>query len=208
MIYKYGIQSGTPQSTFEIYDAATDFQVSRVFVNKNYYFYGVENAIEDDDYTWRITSPSPYQVTTAIDGRQAYYTASTVGHHLVTLQYNGICGWSDIYSEYVYFEPSKKTFLSISPNPASELVNVTVTENLASDNSLLSLNNSNQNTLETDYQGAYEIQLWNENSGLVKTLKSEQSKLQISLKGLPKGMYYVHMIIEGKTTQKKILWIK
>jgi len=207
-IYKSGIQTGTPLSSFEKYDAATDFQVTRVFVNKNYYFYGVENAIEDDDYQWTITSPSPYPVTTAIDGRQAYYTASKVGSHLVTLQYNGACGWSDIYSEYVNFEPSKKTLLALSPNPATEIVTVAVTENASTDNSILSLNNSDQNTIETDYHGTYKIQLWNENSGLVKTLKSEQSKLQISLSGLPKGMYYVHLIIEGKTITKKILWLK
>jgi len=207
-IYKFGIQTGTPYSAFEIYDAATDFEVTRVFINKNYYFYGVENAIEDDEYQWTITSPSPYPVTTAIDGRQAYYTASKVGQHLVTLQYNGACGWSDIYSEYVYFETSKKTLLTLSPNPATELVTLAVTENEATDSSILSLSNTNQNTIETDYQGTYEIQLWNENSGLVKTLNGEQSKLQISLRGLPKGMYYVHLIIEGKTIQKKILWLK
>lgn len=207
-IFKSGIQTGTPYSAFEIYDAATDFQVTRVFVNKDYYFYGVENAIEDDEYQWTITSPSPYPVTTAIDGRQAYYTTSKVGQHLVTLQYNGACGWSDIYSEYVYFESTKKTLLTLSPNPATELVTLAVTENGATDSSILSLNNSNQKTIETDYQGTYEIQLWNENSGLVKTIKGEQSKLQISLRGLPKGMYYVHLIIEGKTIQKKILWLK
>lgn len=207
-IYKFGIQTGTPYSAFEIYDAGTDFEVTRVFINKNYYFYGVENAIEDDEYQWTITSPSPYPVTTAIDGRQAYYTASKVGQYLVTLQYNGACGWSDIYSEYVFFESSKKTLLTLSPNPATELVTLAVTENEATESSILSLNNTNQNIIETDYQGTYEIQLWNENSGLVKTLKGEQSKLQISLRGLPKGMYYVHLIIEGKTIQKKILWLK
>jgi len=98
--------------------------------------------------------------------------------------------------------------LALSPNPATEIVTVAVTENASTDNSILSLNNSDQNTIETDYHGTYKIQLWNENSGLVKTLKSEQSKLQISLSGLPKGMYYVHLIIEGKTIQKKILWLK
>jgi len=37
-IYKFGIQTGTPYSAFEIYDAATDFEVTRVFIKQKLLF--------------------------------------------------------------------------------------------------------------------------------------------------------------------------
>jgi len=205
---KSGIHTGTPLSPFSIHLADNESQVYRVFVNYDYYFYGTENAIEDDEYLWTITSPSPYPQTTMISGRQAYYTPTKAGSHLVTLQYNGVCGWSDIYSQYVYVESLKRTMLTITPNPATDVVTVSVTESSIIENATTSFNSITQNLPEADYKGSYEIQLWNENLGLVKTLKSNQSKLQIPLKGLPKGMYFVHLIINEQTIQKEIMWVK
>ena len=54
----------------------------------------------------------------------------------------------------------------------------------------------------------YRISLWHERSGLVRTVESTESVVQISLQGLPKGMYFVHVQKEGEPVQKQILWVR
>lgn len=90
----------------------------------------------------------------------------------------------------------------IYPNPATDLVTVSLAmptkegENVA-------LTPTVSETVRP-----YSIQLWNERAGLVKTVETDKSTVQIPLYGLPKGMYYVHLIKDKKMIKKQILWIK
>ena len=54
----------------------------------------------------------------------------------------------------------------------------------------------------------YTVQLWHERNGLVRTVASTESVVQISLQWLPKGMYFVHLLREGQITQKQLLWVR
>lgn len=95
--------------------------------------------------------------------------------------------------------------MQISPNPANDLVTVSVTENLNYQEESSSNLKKTETVLLTDFSGEFEIQLWNEYFGLIKTLKSNQPKLQISLRGLTNGMYYLQLIVDGKVVKKQII---
>ncbi|MBP1673855.1 MAG: hypothetical protein H6Q25_1670 [Bacteroidetes bacterium] len=98
--------------------------------------------------------------------------------------------------------------LILYANPASDVVTASVTTTIEnSQNSSLLLNSTNSSTTKP-YEGEFDIQILSDTSGFVKTIHSNQPTLQIPLHGLKKGMYIVHLIINGKVAQKKILWKK
>ena len=88
------------------------------------------------------------------------------------------------------------------PNPATDLLTISLASPAKSGEST-AIAQAVPETVEP-----YSIQLWNERSGLVKTVETDKSTVQIPLQGLPKGMYYVHVIRDKNTLKKQILWIK
>ena len=115
------------------------------------------------------------------------------------------CG--SIYSYYTFYTGTitlpPPAVLSIYPNPATDFVTVSVTQSTLTENNLL-LNTSSALT-KSDYQGAYEIQVWSEKDGLIKRLKSDVPVLQIPVNDLTNGIYYIHLTIDNKIVGKKIL---
>ena len=88
------------------------------------------------------------------------------------------------------------------PNPVSDILRVEIKTDdsgIDSDNATLARNTN------TDIE-SYTIQLWNEHRGLVRTIEVTESIQQISLQGLPNGMYFVHVVKDGKMLQRKIIW--
>ena len=106
------------------------------------------------------------------------------------------CGVTE--TKNFYFSAGPSPFLApVYPNPATDFFTV---EFVAS---------------ETDLSGAasramdtYTIQLWHGQLGLVRSIESTESVKQVSLTGLPAGMYFVHIIMNGETVDKQILWKK
>ncbi|GAB1415028.1 hypothetical protein MASR2M117_04340 [Paludibacter sp.] len=95
--------------------------------------------------------------------------------------------------------------MQISPNPVTDFVTISVTENLNYQKESNFNLEDTEMILPVDFSGEFEIQLWSEYRGLIKTLKSNQPKLQISLHGLANGKYYLHLIIDGKVIKKQII---
>lgn len=90
--------------------------------------------------------------------------------------------------------------LLLYPNPVADILSVEIKNDDAdSDNATLA-RNTNTNI------ESYTIQLWNERQGLMRTIEITESIQQISLQGLPNGMYFVHVIKDGKMLQRKIIW--
>ena len=96
-----------------------------------------------------------------------------------------------------------RLLFSIYPNPATDLLIVELTEN-----ELEKGNFTPQIRSSIAPKHPYTIQLWSESQGLVRTVESTESIKQISLHGLPKGMYFVHIIVNGETVERKTLWVK
>ena len=75
--------------------------------------------------------------------------------------------------------------LLLYPNPVADILSVEIKNDDAdSDNATLA-RNTNTNI------DSYTIQLWNERQGLMRTIEITESIQQISLQGLPNGMYFV-----------------
>ncbi len=145
--------------------------------------------------------------------------ATGCGDGNVSCTYSNSCGSGDaqLNVEIICVVPA---FISVAPNPANDIVNLTILDNtltnkeniIAEENSLdvpkpdITIVNSKS---DVKYTGEYEIQIWNEYLGLVKHFKERNNpNLQISMNKLPKGMYYIHLIVSGEILQKQILWVR
>lgn len=90
--------------------------------------------------------------------------------------------------------------LLLYPNPATDNLTVEIKAENTDCNYTLLARTTNVTT------EPYIIQLWNEHQGLMRTIEISTSIQQISLQGLPNGMYFVHVVKDGKMLQRKIIW--
>lgn len=108
------------------------------------------------------------------------------------------CGWS----QWNYFSlgvvSCEEVLYSIYPNPATDILTIELTTSAT-----ISEAKSFSRTTTP-----YSIQLWNEHRGLVRTVESTESIKQVSLQGLPKGMYFIVLVKDGETINRQILWVK
>lgn len=93
--------------------------------------------------------------------------------------------------------------MTLSPNPASDFVTVSVNDSERGEFKLLDSDNLILESVSS-LTSSYEIQLWN-SSGLVKTIQTDQKKYQLDLSGLSPGFYYVLVIREGKTYRRQLM---
>ena len=75
---------------------------------------------------------------------------------------------------------------------------------------LIEPDSQNSQGAETSSQstskGIYEIQLWNGiYSTMTRSYKTDLTKYQMSLAGLPRGVYIVRVVLDGKTYSKKFV---
>ncbi len=101
------------------------------------------------------------------------------------------------YTKNFTFYSGISPLLAIYPNPAT--TSVTVTLNEEAETSATSMITST-----TTKSNNYDIQLWNSTS-LVKTISTDQKITQVSLNGLQRGIYYLHLIKNKEIIEKQIL---
>ncbi len=144
-------------------------------------------------YQWRVVSSSGQIISSS--GKSAIILFPEDGDYRVEVDAINSCGTStsELFVAVGTYEP-----YSLFPNPASETVTLSLTGEAAENNAVKTT---------SSFFSTYEVQLWSEQSGLIKTLHSDQPTLQIPLNGLSKGQYFVHVIIDGKT-YKRQLWVK
>ncbi|MPL99776.1 Karilysin [bioreactor metagenome] len=90
----------------------------------------------------------------------------------------------------------------IYPNPATDRLTIELTAD-ETENADILLRTTRKTVVEP-----YIIQLWHERNGMVREIKSTERVTHISLLGLPKGMYFVHLQKDNEPIQKKLLWVK
>ena len=144
---------------------------------------------ECNDKTWcEIT---PFQTSAVFDFKRA-------GTYIISATGVNDCGRSNTvyYTVRVY---NRRTF-SLFPNPATDAVTLKLTEG---GDGILSP--QGQGSLTTKgVTNTYEIQLW---SGLtmLRSFKTNQLTFQISIAGLPTGLYFVRVIKDGQTYTEKLI---
>jgi hypothetical protein len=97
-------------------------------------------------------------------------------------------------------------YMSVHPNPANAYAEINFyTSNELSDykkesKAIVSIpsNRLIQNG------GEYKVKIWHERYGLVKQMKSSSKKLQIPTNNLDEGIYFLHVIVNGKVYKQKL----
>ncbi len=141
-------------------------------------------------YQWSV-SPSSHTIYSSGSNATIYFNAQS--DYTVTVSATNSCGST---TAYYYVATGELEPFSIYPNPATDLL-------------IVSYNSETENKVGVrNNEIKFIIQLWNETNGLVKSIESNSYTKQISLRGLPKGMYSVHIVKEKKVVRKQIIWIK
>ncbi len=96
----------------------------------------------------------------------------------------------------------------VYPNPATDQLTINLREAVQSTDQSEEHTGFSQSTDSEKTTYPYIIQLWHERNGMVREIKSTERVTHISLPGLPKGMYFVHVKKAGEVVQKQILWVR
>jgi hypothetical protein len=147
--------------------------------------------------SWFVEKNSGSSCFNLVDnGNFVYVNPTSVGTGSFTVQGVNECGMSSNTKVYLTIRssgggiidpPSLPIEFSISPNPASDQVTVT----LAGKEKLLGTTSS------LSSESTCEVQLWS-SMGIVKSVKTEGESVQLSLGSLPTGTYYIKVICKDR----------
>jgi len=164
--------------------------------------------IAEARYKWNIIGctdlQSPY-------GSEVYFRTQDGLSYVMTLRVSAEneCGCSPEYEKSVnvvqwtggdedpYPAKIEDTYLFIYPNPATDIVTVELQESIETGVSASRM-------MTAPVSGEYEIQLWSA-SAMLRRYTTEQPIYQISISGLPAGIYFVRVIKNGQTNTKKLI---
>lgn len=148
-------------------------------------------------YHWSVNPSVP--ITSS--GSYAYITFPSINKdYHITLTVTNSCGSTE--SNYFVATGENEPF-SIYPNPASDMVTVQLPDEPLK--SAMSLNWETEGVINKPANsGVYEIQLWSASS-MVRRFTTDQPMYQISVSGLPAGIYFVRVIKDGETHTKKLI---
>ena len=165
------------------------------YTNEVYYLFAHGENMSDTaaDYLWKSYSPESSVLGT---GRYIEFSKSNPGEYKVSVQYNGECGWSAEIFRNIRFEDILN--VNLYPNPVTDILTAELTSNQTKSSAILHTSTANFDT--------YTIQFWSEYQGHVRSFEIVESKQQLSLQGLPSGMYIALVVKDGKTLQRKIVW--
>lgn len=139
---------------------------------------------DDTTLEWSVYPSLPVWFS----GNHAYVTfPSTNGDYRITLTATNSCGSVESYhfASTGEYEPFR-----INPNPARNFVTVELQDD--------------RTTNAYSASTAYEIQLWSATS-LLRKFATDQDTYQFSVANLPRGIYFVRVVKDGKTHTQKLI---
>ncbi len=154
-----------------------------------------------DDWQWSVTSASIDYLNPYGDNSKVTIRPTSTSSFSVKLKAHNTCGWTDWVPLSVDVISCGGMFMSMSPNPASETLNIEVME----ENSTLAPATMSTYSVESEEPEYYEIQIWSERKGLVKKQKLKGKKNQIDISSLKPGLYFVHLIYNDKVVKKQLI---
>ncbi|SCQ19818.1 Karilysin [Tannerella forsythia] len=145
--------------------------------------------------------PSSYQwILNPLNGNSLYGNGTesidiafyNPGSYQLVCRATNECGVGDYYTMGIGVYDN--LYLTLSPNPATDVVTLQLTE--TDEVSGLSV-------LSTD-RSAFEIQLWS-GMRMLRSFRTNEPTFQISMAGLPAGLYFVRVVKNGQTYTQKLI---
>ena len=145
--------------------------------------------------------PSSYQwILNPLNGNSLYGNGTesidiafyNPGSYQLVCRATNECGVGDYYTMGIGVYDN--LYLTLSPNPATDEVTLQLTE--TDEVSGLSV-------LSTD-RSAFEIQLWS-GMRMLRSFRTNEPTFQISMAGLPAGLYFVRVVKDGQTYTQKLI---
>ena len=145
--------------------------------------------------------PSSYQwILNPLNGNSLYGNGTesidiafyNPGSYQLVCRATNECGVGDYYTMGIGVYDN--LYLTLSPNPATDAVTLQLTE--TDEVSGLSV-------LSTD-RSAYEIQIWS-GMTMLRSFRTNEPTFQISMAGLPAGLYFVRVVKNGQTYTQKLI---
>jgi hypothetical protein len=124
----------------------------------------------------------------------------------VTVRARNQCGWGNYLAPaIVLYGVSCRGgyYLVASPNPAGSYVELTLIPEV--EVSEMAGKTKIEPAGSNNGFGSYQIQLWSEQGGLLKTVQSDQLKLKLPVRDLPEGKYYLHLLKDGNIYKQQLL---
>lgn len=120
------------------------------------------------------------------------------GWYLFQLRGENDCGYSDWLTQEVEVIDISNRYFSIDYDPAAEVLTITLNDP--------QFTTGPNNGQSKNPSGVYEIQLWNSlKTTMMRNYKTDLATFPISLAGLPKGIYLVRIIKDGKSYSRKFV---
>ena len=160
-----------------------------ITVQYNYPFNGISGE-------WSSLTPGWILMPGYTGEYAAFEGSADISFITVQLCFDTPCGSRACYTrdfippQYLYGN-SPDGFI-VYPNPATHTVTVDLSD--------IKTNADSRAVALKDYR----IQLWSA-SGLLRELRTERQTCQLSLSGIPAGLYFVHVIKDGKKYRKKLI---
>jgi|GEM_PF-662882 len=122
-----------------------------------------------------------------------------------TVRARNQCGWGNYLAPAIILNGVScgGYYLVASPNPAGSYIELTLIPE--ADVSEVAGKTKIEQTGSNNGFGNYQIQLWSEQGGLLKTVQSDQLKLNLSVRDLPEGKYYLHLLKDGNIYKHQLL---
>ena len=145
--------------------------------------------------------PSSYQwILNPLNGNSLYGNGTesidiafyNPGSYQLVCRATNECGVGDYYTMGIGVYDN--LYLTLSPNPATDAVTLQLTE--TDEVNGLSV-------LSTD-RSPYEIQLWS-GMTMLRSFRTNEPTFQISMAGLPAGLYFVRVVKDGQTYTQKLI---
>lgn len=123
----------------------------------------------------------------------------------VTIRARNQCGWGNYLAPAIILNGIScgGYYLVASPNPAGSYVELTLIPE--ADVSEVAGKTKIEQTSSNNGFGNYQIQLWSEQGGLLKTAQSDQLKLSLPVRDLAEGKYYLHLLKDGNIYKQQLL---
>jgi len=168
------------------------------------------------EYEWYMPDASDWEIEEeyhggAIENRYVeidYWESPAPSYETVAIRAQNSCGWSawkmtswtvDDCGGYYYS-------MMMYPNPVDDQLTLTVTskDEMEDNNAPIAEKNNRAKRYQKELP-VYEILMYHKDKGLMKRISSQDKQLQINTADLKTGLYFVLLIIEGKTYKKSLV---